>query len=205
MRSAIEGARLHYDMPERTRKLVRSSVRRAGRRPLFFRWDWRYLWIPLAATAVIILSILPFLGHWGAQDRLSQEIVDAHVRSLMPGHLTDVVSSDQHTVKPWFNGRLDFSPSVSDYASRGFPLSGGRMDYIGDRPVAVLVYQRRKHFINLFSWPSAGASTSAERTTVHNGFNVVHWIQNGMSYWAVSDVNQNDLQEFIGLLRGATH
>jgi anti-sigma factor RsiW len=118
---------------------------------------------------------------------------------MMLNHLVDVPSSDQHTVKPWFNGKLDFAPEVKDLVDQGFPLVGGRLDYIDNRTVAALVYQRRKHSINLFIWPSTGTDQSAQQFSNH-GYNIIHWTQAGASYWAVSDVNSADLSEFAKLL-----
>ena len=118
----------------------------------------------------------------------------------MVDHLVDVPSSDQHTVKPWFNGKLDFAPSVTDLADNGFPLAGGRLDYIDNRTVAALVYQRRKHSINLFIWPSSGVPDEPVQQLSLNSYNLVHWTTSGTSYWAVSDVNSTDLSEFAKLL-----
>jgi anti-sigma factor RsiW len=117
----------------------------------------------------------------------------------MVNHLTDVGSSDQHTVKPWFAGKLDFAPTVKDLAAQGFPLVGGRLDYVAGRPAAALVYQRRKHVINAFSWPAASSSPQATITT--KGYNVVHWTRGGMAWWLVSDVNRSDLETLARLLR----
>jgi anti-sigma factor RsiW len=123
----------------------------------------------------------------------------------MPEHLTDVRSNDQHNVKPWFNGRLDFSPTVPRLDEQGFPLLGGRLDYVHGRPVAVVVYGRRQHVINVFSWPASddGAATSAPRS--RNGYNLEHWRDGAVEYWAVSDLNAAELHTFTDLLRRAAH
>ncbi len=128
---------------------------------------------------------------------IATEVVDEHVRALMSGRLFDVASTDQHTVKPWFLGRLDFSPPVVDLASHGFPLEGGRVDYIGGRQIAALVYTRRQHAINLFVWPSAESIAPGAETI--RGFHVVHWTRGGMSLWAVSDLNEAELHQFVEL------
>ena len=114
----------------------------------------------------------------------------------MATHLTDVASSDQHTVKPWLDTKLDFAPAVFDLTNDGFPLIGGRLDYIENRPVAALVYQRRKHFINLFIWPAESVMTAANKTISRQGYQLVHWIDGDFNYWAVSDVSESDLQLF---------
>jgi len=132
---------------------------------------------------------------------LLEDVVDDHVRSLMADHLVDVQSSDQHTVKPWFLGRVDFSPPVIDLAATGFPLVGGRLEYVGDRPAAALVYQRQTHAINVFIVPDDSQQTG--RADLHSirGFHVVHWIRGGMSFWAVSDLNETELTEFARALQ----
>ena len=129
-------------------------------------------------------------------DAIAQEVVSSHVRALMEAHLFDVRSTDQHTVKPWFVGKLDFSPPVVDLASRGFPLAGGRLDYVGGRPVAALVYQRQKHIINVFVSAETSDSSTRDFVRTIRGFNLRHWIRDGMSFWAVSDVNGADLAAF---------
>jgi anti-sigma factor RsiW len=118
----------------------------------------------------------------------------------MASHLMDVASTDQHTVKPWFNGKLDFSPPVTDLSTSGFPLIGGRLDYLRGRPVAALVYQRRKHLINVFAWPDEGALSSETRPRTQQGYHVIHATHAGMAYWIVSDLNSEELSTFAQLL-----
>jgi anti-sigma factor RsiW len=130
------------------------------------------------------------------QPSLTEQLVAGHIRAMQPGHLEDVISTDRHTVKPWFNGRLDFTPPVKDFAAEGFPLRGGRLDYLAGRPVAALVYQRDKHIIDLFVWPAKGNSSQPPDTAQRQGYNVVHWTQDGMVFWAVSDVEIGQLRDF---------
>ena len=133
---------------------------------------------------------------------LTQELVAGHVRSqMLPSHRFDVESSDAHTVKPWFEGKLDFSPPVKDLAGQGFPLIGGRLDYLHNRPVAALVYRRRKHSINLFIWPSSPGDEAATPKATRQGFHMIRWTRSGMTFWAVSDLNEVELQEFVRLIQ----
>jgi anti-sigma factor RsiW len=134
-------------------------------------------------------------------DAVAQEVVSSHVRASMGEHLFDVRSTDQHTVKPWFLGKLDFSPPVNDLAQAGFPLTGGRLDYVAGRTVAALVYMRGQHTINVFVWPDASDVTRSSAARTIRGFHVRHWTLGGMSYWAVSDVNDADLDQFVHALQ----
>ena len=131
-----------------------------------------------------------------ARDVLARELVAAHVRAAVTGHVSDVISTDQHTVKPWFNGRLDFSPPVVDLADAGFPLEGGRVDYVDERTVAVLVYRRNRHPIDLFVWPARRGAPPLVPAT-RDGYQIEHRVVAGMQCWAVSDLNAAELREFV--------
>jgi anti-sigma factor RsiW len=172
--------------------------------PMIFRWRWAIAAASLLAAVIIIWSIASFATRQSPDDVLAQEVVASHVRSLMANHLTDVPSSDRHTVKPWFDGKLDFSPAVKDLSPQGFSLNGGRLDYIGNRPVAALVYQRRQHSINLFVWPATHAPAANGKASERQGYNVIRWSNAGMTYWAVSDLNLAELQQFVQLLQEQT-
>jgi anti-sigma factor RsiW len=209
LRTAITQGSLYFRAPKGLEKRVRSAVRQASKTEgpkMGWRQRWNLNWAailsPVAATALLLVIAVPIFTRQSADERLIQEIVSAHQRSLMANklHLTDVASSDQHTVKPWFTGKLEFSPLVIDLASQGFPLLGGRLDYIGEQPVAALVYQRRQHLVNLFIWPEKSGSSGELRTP--QGYNVIHSNNEGMTYWAISDVNRQDLREFLKLAQG---
>jgi anti-sigma factor RsiW len=129
--------------------------------------------------------------------KIVEQILSGHSRAVLTSHEIDVASSDQHTVKPWLSSRLDFSPMVTDLTTSGFPLRGGRLDYVNHRPVAVLVYAHRQHVIDLFIWPDEAApDTSRSRGFARRGLNVLQWSAGGMTYWAVSDLNSADLAAF---------
>jgi anti-sigma factor RsiW len=147
-------------------------------------------------AAIIVLNVAPRLQRPGADQFLATQLIASHVRSLMANHLTDVASSDQHTVKPWLDAKLDFAPAVVDLGGDGFPLVGGRLDYLDNRTVAALVYQRRKHFINVFAWPAESGRTETAKTMTRQGYHLLHWVDSDINYWAVSDVSDNELQTF---------
>lgn len=158
-------------------------------------------WIPAIAAGVlaVVLStvaLVEMLERPSASEVLAQQVLSSHIRSLMANHLTDVFSTDQHTVKPWFAGKLDFAPVVKDLTPEGFPLAGGRLDYMNKRPVAALVYKRHQHIINLFIWPSPQSDSNPEAISIR-GYNLVHWTQSTMTYWAVSDLNARELIDFV--------
>ena len=169
----------------------------------WFVIPWFSVPLAMAATIAVMLSLV-FLNQGWIFDRsranaLAEEVVSSHVRSLLATHLFDVPSTDQHTVKPWFDGKLKFAPPVHDFSERGFRLTGGRLDYFNGREVAALVYQRNKHIINLFIWPSESGRNTAAETFTKDGYNVSHWERGGFAFWAVSDVNAEDLRAFAGL------
>jgi anti-sigma factor RsiW len=235
---AIGNATPYYKAPAELRERIQSSLRdeiaelprrnvardteplfpRRQPRPRAILWETSWNWLALAAAiifaAIIALTLVPRLQRPEADQFLATQLIASHVRSLMANHLTDVASSDQHTVKPWLDTKLDFAPPVVDLSSEGFPLVGGRLDYLDNRPVAALVYQRRKHFINLFVWP---AETGADTTTrsagnkqrsltlkaiSRQGYHLLHWLDSEFNYWAISDISAEELQEFEQLFEG---
>jgi anti-sigma factor RsiW len=141
------------------------------------------------------------VDHGGSQRAIDDEVVSAHVRAVMMARATDIASSDQHTVKPWLSSKLDFSPTVGDLAGEGYPLAGGRLDYVGGRPVAALVYQRNRHWIDVFVWPVGNPAPVVPPPRSHNGFNTAAWDDAGLRYWAVSDIAADELATFTRLLR----
>ena len=146
------------------------------------------------AAALVVVMMIP------RPVDLTDQVIAGHIRAMQPGHLTDVMSTDKHTVKPWFDGKLDFAPPVKNLAAQGFPLKGGRLDYLNDRPVAALVYERGLHPINLFVWPDSDRA-SMPNTAAHNGYNVIHFHENGVVVWIVSDLESEELGRFVALWR----
>ncbi len=206
LRSSLQRAQLYETAPLELRKKIRAELKLSASNsggPSVASWRW------LAAAAAILLvtgvawfAVPHFRGTSSdsASSVTSTEVIDAHIRSLQAGHLTDVASTDQHTVKPWFDGKLDFIPPVHDFMDEGFPLIGGRLDVLGERNVAALVYGRRKHFINVFVWPTKEADTSIHPPGSRQGYQWVHWRHKGMEFCAVSDVSAPDLHELAQLI-----
>jgi anti-sigma factor RsiW len=152
-----------------------------------------------ALAAGVLLGV--FATRRAADDARADAVTAAHVRSLLASHLTDVASSDQHTVKPWFQGKLDYSVTVTDLAEEGYPLVGGRLDYIEDAPAAALVYKRRQHVVNLFIWPSKEAGRERQQPFTRRGYHAFRWAKDGMAYWAISDLNEAELEKFVQLVQ----
>jgi anti-sigma factor RsiW len=204
LRTALRTSALYHTPPEQLEARVRSALRPAGKPEVRSRaWSrrWPGLVAASAIVAVILWSTVPnWLGSF-PEDQLVQELIAGHVRSLMVDHLTDLSSSDSHTVKPWFEGKLSFSPQVIDLREQGFLLVGGRLDYLHDKPVAALVYQRRQHIINLYSWPAAPPSGAGEITVARQGYQLIHWSNGGMTYWVISNLNLRELQEFVRVVQ----
>lgn len=205
IRSAIE----YFPAPASLRQSVHAALLREEPNMAHTErtWNWRSI-LPLsgafasgvAATAVAVALYLPTRDG----NSTDGDIVASHIRSLQVAHLSDVISTDQHTVKPWFAGKLDYSPPVADFSREGFPLKGGRLDYVAGQSVAALVYARQQHVINVYVWPAAKPKQSTARREGHeHGFNVLAWQHAGMEYWAVSDLRVEELRIFSDLLTSA--
>lgn len=197
LRSSINVARLYEKAPAAFRKEILAHIGTAPRVAVF---PTRSVWQWLAIAAALILVAY---GGWRVvsseqsgsyESAFASEILDAHLRSLQPGHLIDVVSTDQHTVKPWFDGKLDFSPPVKDFSDQGFSLQGGRIDIVHGRTVAALVYARRKHFVNVFIWPT-DEKDAAARSGSQRGYQWIEWREEGMQFCAVSDAVPSALEQ----------
>ncbi|MDD5581373.1 MAG: anti-sigma factor [Methylobacter sp.] len=187
--------------PQLAKRLVAALPKAQSSKKTNSIWDWNWIiaWggkgAVMASLVAIVWSTSLFLATPSFQEKLTGELIASHIRSLQVDHLSDVISTDQHTVKPWFKGMLDFSPPVIDFSSSGFPLEGGRLDYINGRTVAVIIYHHNKHPINLYVWPDSSKDSGLQNTN-RNGYNLVHWAVNGMDYWVVSDLEARKLTSF---------
>jgi len=196
IRTLVSNPGVAHQAPESLKRRIEALPELSARR----RWSARRVgsWLAPAATGAIAASAaLLLLAIPSQQSVLDQQLISSHVRSLQPGHLTDVQTTNQHIVKPWFNGKIDFAPPVPELADQGFPLAGGRLDSIGGKTVAALVYHRRLHTVNLFVW----RGNSRNRTEVEDGFALAEWSEDGLRFAAVSDIPLADLREFEQLYR----
>jgi anti-sigma factor (TIGR02949 family) len=167
------------------------------------RWNWLSTGAVFASLLAVAWSLNLYLALPAPRQQLAEAVLASHVRSLQANHLSDVASSDQHTVKPWFNGKLDFSPPVVDHTTEGFPLMGGRLDYLDKHAVAALVYRHRLHTINLFIWPGVGTGAMPRSLTLR-GYHLVGWETHGMHFWAVSDLSLKELEAFSRLVQATS-
>ena len=208
LQALVHTSALSYKAPAHLHKRIRSSLHQADQNG----YPWRKTAFALMGTAAVLLValvttwiIIKNVAAPAVDESVAQAVLDSHIRSLMVNHLVDVRSTDQHTVKPWFDGKLDFSPVVIDLAPQGYPLIGGRLDYLDNRAVAALVYQHETHVINLFTWPaSSPAANSPVATVTRQGYHIMTWTRAGMVYWAVSDIEEGKLQTFVQLFMQQT-
>jgi anti-sigma factor RsiW len=204
MRDSLRAANLYERAPESLRTRIRAALPPEARpQPIPMPRRPVLEWLAVAAAVLIAVflgaKVLPNIGGQ-KQNLIAEEIVASHIRSMQLGHLLDVESTDQHTVKPWFDGKLDFAPPVIDLKDQGFPLVGGRLDYIDRRNVAALVYQRQKHFINMFVWPEESNAEKLPEIQTIQGYNLVFLSHKGMNFCAASDLNVTELRQFARLL-----
>ena len=211
IRGALRSARLYENAPQRLEDRIRAGVSAKTAAtgtvmPAPKQRPWGQ-WLGAAAVIALIvfgaqIVISSRRASSNSEELIAQEVVESHVRSLQLNHLMDVPSTDQHTVKPWFDGKLDFAPPVNDFSQQGFPLTGGRLDFIDHHNAAALVYMRRKHIINVFIWPQETKADEPSRTETINGYNIVHWDEGGFHYWIISDVSATDESQLASLMGG---
>jgi anti-sigma factor RsiW len=206
IRDALPRFSASQQLREKIHASLRAEAQKAGRqRPARFPVAWRgWNLVGLAASVTVaLLAGYSWGGHRARSASVAEEAFAEHVRSLQASHLMDVISTDRHTVKPWFSGKLDFSPPVVDLADIGFPLAGGRLDQIDGRTAAALVFRRRLHSINVFVWPADGAVPPPPGAS-KNGFNALGWTQSGLYFLAVSEIPTTDLEQFVGEFKKRT-
>ena len=202
MSTAMADADLRYTAPSALRRRIEASLPQKAAPPSR-RAVLRGFAMGSAVSAIAATGIVAIALRQDDEQRVLSDVVSAHLRSLQAGHLTDVISTDQHTVKPWFNGRIDVAPPVIDLTALGFTLVGGRLDYVDARPIGAVVYRRRQHVINLFVAQTASMQYRAPRTEMVQGFNIRSWSERGLNFWAVSDIGADELAEFGDKLEAA--
>ena len=195
MSKMIADADLRYKAPLELRRRIEAALPQPAQVPNR-RAVLRGFAMGSAVSAIAATGLIAIVLRGDDEARIQSEVVSAHLRSLQAGHLTDVISTDQHTVKPWFNGKLDVAPPVVDLTAQGFTLIGGRLDYVDARPIGAIVYRRRAHVINLFVAQTANTERHAAKTETLQGFNIRRWSEHGLNYWAVSDLAADELAEF---------
>lgn len=196
LRSALTRDEPTYGAPAHLRKRMRAALRREAKSTRQSASPWLAFATGAAFAAVLVAAVLFQTTRAARSNTIVDQVVANHVRSLLAAHLVDIVSSDQHTVKPWFDGKIDFAPEVRDLSADGFPLVGGRLDYLDGKTVVALVYKRNKHPINLFVTPAPGKGNTSPTVGSQRGYNVFYWTNAEMQYWAVSDLNQAELRQF---------
>ena len=201
----LSNGTFYHEAPAPLERRIRAAVRDVRRTEYGRGFAIGYLgWTGAAAAAVLLIAIIvrgvlplgPLMGNV-----MVRKVVNDHLRSLTQNHRTDVFSSNQHTVKPWFDGRLNFTPPVEDLSAEGFPLVGGRLDYLDNRPVAAVVYRRRQHVINFFIFPAEHANDALPAKQMRAGYNIIDWIESGMVYWAMSSLSAAELEKFVQSVR----
>jgi anti-sigma factor RsiW len=197
VRMAMQGSELYHRAPAHLEANLRKLLPQTQTQKT--PWFQGSIWAVGGAAFATAVLLISFVTMRPAGSSPAQDIVASHIRSMMADHLMDVVSTDQHTVKPWFDGKLDFAPPVQDFAADGYPLAGGRLDYLENRKVAVLIYHRALHIINVYVWPAENSGSSAIRTQTINGYNVVSWRNNGFEFRAASDLNTAELRDLARL------
>jgi len=211
VKSRLKKDAVYFNAPESLAMRINAALPQEAQRPSRSRdWNisryWNINWFNAGAAMATLLaalwSVSLYVSLPTASEQLAEEVISSHARSLQVDHLSDVASSDRHTVKPWFNGKLDFSPPVVDLVAQGFALVGGRLDYVGNRPVAALVYLHAQHPINLYVWPSANKDRLPQQRE-GRGYHLVSWSADGMDYWAISDLASNELEGFAKLMLAA--
>lgn len=208
MSGAVAAGDLRYTAPAALRARIEASLPKEVRSnvtPLPTRRSvLRGFAMGSAMSAIVATGLFAVVVRNDDQSRIEAEIVSAHLRSLQAGHLTDVISTDQHTVKPWFAGKLDVSPPVIDLTAQGFTLIGGRLDYLDARPIGAVVYKRRAHIINLFVAQTSNMQHRSAKTETIQGYNIRSWSDRGLNYWAISDLGADELAEFGEKLEAAS-